>query len=306
MTDIARIKKALAGFTGEIRFNEPMYKHTSFKIGGEADTMIFPQEIDDLRRAILGIRKWKIPLFVMGKGTNLLVLDGGISGIVVNARSFNKLSLSNNNRLYAEAGTTLPLISKYAMEMGLSGLEFASGIPGSLGGAIIMNAGANGEEIGPLIRSIKILDMSGTIHDIKEDGLEFGYRSSRLPHGIIISAELGLKRFKKREIKDEWRKELIKRKKTQPLSLPNAGSIFKNPPGDYAGRLIEEVGLKGMTIGDAQVSNIHANFIVNRGKASARNVLSLIRMIGERVEKEKDITLELEIKVVGNNRRGKA
>lgn len=306
MTDIARIKKALAGFTGEIRFNEPMYKHTSFKIGGEADAMIFPQEIDDLRRAILGIRKWKIPLFVMGKGTNLLVLDGGISGIVVNARSFNKLSLSNNNRLYAEAGTTLPLISKYAMEMGLSGLEFASGIPGSLGGAIIMNAGANGGEIGPLIRSIKILDMSGTIHDIKEDGLEFGYRSSRLPHGIIISAELGLKRFKKREIKDEWRKELIKRKKTQPLSLPNAGSIFKNPPGDYAGRLIEEVGLKGMTIGDAQVSNIHANFIVNRGKATARNVLSLIRMIGERIEKEKDITLELEIKVVGNNRRGKA
>lgn len=304
MTDIAKIKGALAGFAGKVRFNEPMYKHASFKIGGEADAMIFPAGIDDLRMAILGIRKWKIPIFVMGGGTNLLVLDGGIRGIVINLRSFNKLSLPGNNVLYAEAGVSLPMIARYAGEMGLSGLEFASGIPGSLGGAIIMNAGTKEGEIGPIIKSIRFLDMDGFIHDIKWDHLEFGYRSSLLPPGIIISAELGLKRLKKEEIEERFRKDLIKRKRTQPLSLPNAGSIFKNPYGDYAGRLIEEVGLKGMIIGDAQVSDLHANFIVNRGKATASDVLSLIRMIGKKVEEEKDITLELEIKVVGNSRRG--
>lgn len=306
MTDKSRLKKALAGFSGEVRFNEPMRKHTSFKIGGEADAMIFPRGVEDLRTAILGMRKWKIPLFIMGRGTNILVLDGGIRGIVINLRSFNKLSLSGNNVLYAEAGTPLPMISKYAMEMGLSGIEFASGIPGSLGGAIIMNAGTGEMEIGTLIRNVKILDMNGTIHDIKADELKFGYRSSYLPHGVIISAELGLKRSGNEYIRNECKKDSIKRRNTQPLSLPNAGSIFKNPVGNYAGRLIEEVGLKGIAIGDAQISSLHANFIVNRGKATARDVLSLIRMIGKKVEKEKDITFELEIKIVGNNRRGKA
>lgn len=306
MTDIVRIKGALAGFVGEIRFNEPMHRHTSFKIGGEADAMIFPEGIDDLRMAILGIRKWRIPIFVMGRGTNLLVLDGGIRGIVINLRSFNRLSLLGNNILYAETGAQLPMIARYAREIGLSGLEFASGIPGSLGGAITMNAGTSVGEIGPLIKSIRVLDMDGTIHDIKKGDLEFGYRFSHLSPGIIISAELGLKRLKKEEIEDRWRKDLIKRRKTQPLSFPNAGSIFKNPSGDYAGRVIEEVGLKGMAVGDAQVSDLHANFIVNRGKATARDVLSLIRMIGKKVEKEKDITLELEIKVIGDNRRGRA
>lgn len=306
MTDKSRLKKALAGFSGEVRFNEPMRKHTSFKIGGEADVMIFPRGVEDLRTAILGMRKWKIPLFIMGRGTNILVLDGGIRGIVVNLRSFNKLSVSGNNVLYAEAGTPLPMISKYAMEMGLSGIEFVSGIPGSLGGAIIMNAGTGEMEIGPFIRNVKILDMNGTIRDIKADELKFGYRSSYLPRGVIISAELGLKRSRKEDMRNKCKKNSIKRRDTQPLSLPNAGSIFKNPVGNYAGRLIEEVGLKGTAIGDAQISSLHANFIVNRGKATARDVLSLIRMIGKKVEKEKDITFELEIKIVGNNRRGEA
>lgn len=304
MTDIGRIKEAFVGFAGEIRFNEPMHRHTSFKIGGEADAMIFPEGVDDLKTAVLGIKKQRMPFFVMGKGTNLLVLDGGIRGIVINLRSFRKLSPMPDNSLYAGAGIQLQLIARHAAGMGLSGLEFASGIPGSLGGAIVMNAGANGGEIGPLIRGIRILGMDGEIRDIKGDRLRFGYRSSYLPQGIIISAELRLKRSEKREARDEGMHEIIRRRKTQPLSMPNAGSVFKNPPGDYAGRLIEEAGLKGFTVGDAQVSPLHANFIVNMGRATARDVLALIRMIGKKVETEKGITLELEIKVVGNNKRG--
>ncbi|HLF86040.1 MAG TPA: UDP-N-acetylmuramate dehydrogenase [Nitrospiria bacterium] len=305
MTDIGRIKEAFVGFAGEIRFNEPMHRYTSFKIGGEADAMIFPEGVDDLKKAVLGIKKHRMPFFVMGKGTNLLVLDGGIRGIVINLRSFRKLSPLPDNSLYAGAGTQLQLIARHAAGMGLSGLEFTSGIPGSLGGAIVMNAGANGGEIGPLIRGIRILDMDGEVRDIKGNRLRFGYRSSCLPQGIIISAELGLKRSEKTETRDKGRHEIIRRGKTQPLSLPNAGSVFKNPPGDYAGRLIEEAGLKGLTAGDAQVSPLHANFIVNMGRATARDVLALIRMIGKKVETEKGITLELEIKVVGNNKRGR-
>ncbi len=306
MADIGRIKDALAGFAGEIRFNEPMHRYTSFKIGGEADAMIFPEGVDDLKKVVLGIKKQRVPFFVMGKGTNLLVLDGGIRGIVINLRSFRKISPLPDNSLYAGAGTQLQLIARHAAGMGLSGLEFASGIPGSLGGAIVMNAGANGEEIGPLIKNLKILDMYGEIRDIKEDQLRFGYRSSCLPQGIIISAELRLKRSEKSETRDKERHEIIRRRKTQPLSLPNAGSVFKNPPGDYAGRLIEEAGLKGFTVGDAQVSPLHANFIVNMGRATARDVLALIRMIGKKVEMEKGVTLELEIRVVGNSKRGMA
>ncbi len=306
MTDKCKIKEALSGFAGETRFNEPMHRHTSFKIGGEADAMIFPEGVDDLKKAILGIKKQRIPFFVMGKGTNLLVLDSGIRGIVINLKSFRKLSLLPDGSLYAGAGAQLQLLARHAAGIGLSGLEFTSGIPGSLGGAIVMNAGANGGEIGPLIRGIRVLDTDGELHDIKGDKLRFGYRSSSLPHGIIISAELRLKKSAKTETKDKARNEIIRRRKTQPLSLPNAGSVFKNPPGDYAGRLIEEAGLKGLTVGDAQVSPIHANFIVNMGRATARDVLALIRMIGKKVETEKGITLELEIKIVGNNNRGRA
>ncbi|MEK7279894.1 MAG: UDP-N-acetylmuramate dehydrogenase [Nitrospirota bacterium] len=306
MTDKCKIREALAGFAGEIKFNEPMNRYTSFKIGGDADAMIFPEGVDDLKKAVLGIKKHRMPFFVMGKGTNLLVLDGGIRGIVINLKSFRKLSLLPDGSLYAGAGAQLQLLARHAAGIGLSGLEFASGIPGSLGGAIVMNAGANGGEIGPLISEIRILDTDGEIRDINGDRLRFGYRSSYLPQGIIISAELRLKRSEKTETRDKGRREIIRRGKTQPLSLPNAGSVFKNPPGDYAGRLIEEAGLKGLTVGGAQVSPLHANFIVNMGRATARDVLALIRKIGKKVETDKGITLELEIKVVGNNKRGRA
>jgi UDP-N-acetylmuramate dehydrogenase len=300
--DLKNVRAALSGVRGEIRLHEPMSRHTSMKIGGPADALVIPRDLDDLKEVVLGARQEGISVFLLG-GTNLLVKDGGIRGIVVKMSRFQKV-IQKGESLYAESGLSFPKLSWHALKAGLSGLEFACGIPGTLGGAIVMNAGTREGEIADVLASVTIMDLDGNVKEHSRDQLEFGYRESRLPKGIIVGASLKLKPAPPAEIKARMDVSLNHRRKTQPLELPNAGCIFKNPVGDSAGRIIDELKLKGRRIGNAQVSEKHANFIVNRGKATASDVLALLDEIRARVKREKGIVLDLEVKIVGEDKKG--
>jgi UDP-N-acetylmuramate dehydrogenase len=291
------VRDALTEVRGQVRFDEPMFRHTSMKIGGPADALVIPRDLEDLKRLVLGAQREGIPLFLLG-GTNLLVKDGGIRAIVVKLTRFQKV-IQNNESFYAETGISFPKLSQLALKASLSGLEFACGIPGTLGGAIVMNAGTREGEIADVLESVTIMDLDGNVKEYPKRDLEFGYRRSKLPEGIVIGALLRLKSAPYEEIRARMDASLNHRRKTQPLHLPNAGCIFKNPVGNSAGRLIDELQLKGRRVGNAQVSEKHANFIVNRGRATAADVLSLILEIRQRVKREKGIDLDLEVKIVG-------
>ncbi|OGW16829.1 MAG: UDP-N-acetylenolpyruvoylglucosamine reductase [Nitrospinae bacterium RIFCSPLOWO2_12_FULL_47_7] len=295
---------------GEVLYNEPLSKHTSFRIGGPAEIFILPKDHRDLQTIFK--HKGNIPLFALGEGTNLLVRDGGIKGIVVCLREGFKsiegpvFSTSKDGRetgvFKVGSGVKLSYLAKYAARFGLSGVEGLAGIPGSLGGALIMNAGAEGTEIGAVVRNITRITTTGEVQIIKRDDLEFHYRRTVFPpgDGIIVEAELELQKGDTNQIYETIDRHLSKRSLKQPLTLPNSGSIFKNPPGDIAGSLIESAGLKGFCIGDAGVSIKHANFIVNKGNASARDVLRLIEHVRNVVKEKTGKELETEIVVVGD------
>lgn len=300
--DLKNVCAALSEVRGEVRLRESMSRHTSMKIGGPADALVIPRDLEDLKGVVLGARRERIPVFLLG-GTNLLVKDGGIRGIVVKLSRFQKV-IQDGESLYAESGISFPKLSQHALKAGLSGLEFACGIPGTLGGAIVMNAGTREGEIADVLAFVSIMDLDGSVKEHSKNQLEFGYRKSRLPEGIIVGALLKLKPAPPEAIRARMDASLNHRRKTQPLELPNAGCIFKNPVGDSAGRIIEDLNLKGQRIGNAQVSEKHANFIVNRGKARASDVLALIDEIRERVKREKGIDLALEVKIVGEDKKG--
>jgi len=312
--ELGAVKAALSEMRGEVHLHEPMGRHTSMKIGGPADALVVPRDLEDLRTLVLGARKEGVPLFLLG-GTNLIVKDGGIRGIVVKLNRLQKVTCISQTSgpasdgpphiieegLYAEAGISFPKLSQHALKLGLSGLEFACGIPGTLGGAIVMNAGTHEGEIADVLKTLRIMDFEGHVKEYPKGELEFGYRRSRLPQGIILGAYLKLKGAPRDEIRSRMDFSLNHRRKTQPLHLPNSGCIFKNPSRDSAGRLIDELQLKGHRVGDAEVSEKHANFIVNRGRATAADVLSLIREIRQRVKEEKGIEMDLEVMVVGED-----
>jgi len=295
-----RLESMLKTVPVEIRRDEPMARHTSLKIGGPADVMLFPRQPEVLQGILRSAKLAKVPLFFLGGGSNLLVKDGGIGGVTIKLSRFNQIQ-ADDERIYVEAGVPCPRLIRFGLEKGLAGLEFAYGIPGTLGGMIVMNAGTPEGEIAQVVERIKVMLLNGEIVEIGRDEVEFGYRSSRLPGGIILGGWLKLKKAKRSDIQERIHRYMKRRDATQPIHLPNAGSIFKNPPGNHAGRLIEVVGLKGTRIGDAQISDKHANFIVNRGKATARDVLKLIKLIGRTVEEQTGITLELEIRIVGRD-----
>jgi UDP-N-acetylmuramate dehydrogenase len=295
-----KLESMLRTMPVEVRRDEPMVRHTSLKVGGPADVMLFPRQPEALQGILRLAKLIKTPLFLLGGGTNLLVKDGGIGGVTIKLSRFNQIQ-GDGGRIYVEAGVPCPRLIRFSLEKGLTGLEFAYGIPGSLGGMIVMNAGTPEGEIAEVVERAKVMLLDGEIVEIGCDEIEFGYRSSRLPRGIILGAWLKLKKAKRSEVQERIERYMKRRDATQPIHLPNAGSIFKNPPGDHAGRLIEAVGLKGMRLGDAQISDKHANFIVNRGKATARDVLKLIKLIGKTVEEQTGITLELEIRIVGRD-----
>lgn len=292
------IRTVLSGVRGTVRLHEPMSRHTSFRIGGPADAYVEPEDLESLQHLMARARRSKIPVFVMG-GTNLLVRDGGIPGIVVRLVRLAHIQEPEGGVLYAEAGAGMPRVLKYATQRGLTGLEFAAGIPGTLGGAVVMNAGTRWGEMKDVVRKVRMVTPAGELLDLTSDEAGFDYRRSRLPQGIVVAAWLGLRPGKKAHIESTVKQWLHRRKETQPVEMPNAGCVFKNPGGEPAGRLIENLGLKGAHKGDAQVSTKHANFIVNRGRATAGDVLELIRMVGKTVEEKAGVTLELEVKIVG-------
>lgn len=286
--------------TGEVCWDEPLSQHTSLKIGGPADVLVVPRSLGDLQGLVMRSHEAKTPLFVMG-GSNLLVRDGGIRGIVLKLSQFQKMTDLDEARIEAEGGVLLSRLARHAFERDLSGFEFALGIPGTVGGAVVMNAGTREGEMADVLTGVRIMEPNGEVRTLKRNEMTFGYRTSRLPRGVIVSACLKLYPSGRAEIQRRMQGFINRRKATQPLTLPNAGSIFKNPNGTFAAKLIETVGLKGHRIGDAQVSERHANFIVNRGKALAKDVFQLIRLIGKRVEEQTGITLELELRIVGRD-----
>ncbi len=283
--------------------NEELKKHTSFKIGGPADLFIYINNLSSGKALINLINKRNTPFFALGNGTNLLVSDEGYRGIVLSFSKCEKvLSLENENIINCSSGIPLAKICVTALQSGLTGLEFAWGIPGSCGGALFMNAGAYGSDISNIILSCSHLLPDGTEETLNKDALELSYRKSFYSDKslLITSMKFKLEKSDPKIIREKMYENISKRKSKQPLEYANAGSIFKRPEGYFAGALIEECGLKGKSFGGAMVSPKHSGFIVNTGNASAKDVIRLIRFIQEKVYNKFGVKLECEIKTLGN------
>lgn len=284
---------------GKLKLDEPLKKYTTFKIGGPAKYFIEPKDADDLKTSVNLAKNHKLPLLVIGGGSNLLISDKGINGLVIKLNSpyFKKLFF-NNNICMAGAGCLLSQVIKNSGERCLSGLEFLIGIPGTVGGALVMNAGIAQKSIADCVEDVTVMDYNGKVKALNKKEIKFGYRQSSLSKYIILNARLKLIRKKKqKEIEAKIKDYLDERKKKQELRLPSAGCVFKNPSVCSAGRLIDLCGLKGRRIGDACVSVKHANFIVNLGQAKSTDVLSLLELITEEVKNKFNVILEPEIKI---------
>jgi UDP-N-acetylmuramate dehydrogenase len=292
------LRASVAGLRGEVTFNALLRNYTSFRIGGPADALVMPADVEDVSTLVRQAREADIPIFVLG-GTNLLVRDHGIRGIVVSLAKMKAVTEEPGHVLYAEGGVGMPTLMKHATGHALSGLEWAAGIPGTVAGCVVMNAGTKLGEMQECVKAVRIVDPAGRIVDCPASAIQFSYRRALLPRGIVVGVWVRLKPASQGKIQATVKEYLRYRKDTQPLTLPNAGCVFKNPGHDAAGRLIEAAGLKGARIGDAQVSDKHANFVVNLGHAKAADVIALIKKVGRTVEERTGLTLELELKIVG-------
>lgn len=293
--------KALTG--GRIAFDRPLAPLTSFKTGGSAEAFYEAEDLKELSSVVAFASSHSIPYLVMGKGSNVLVLDGGVSGLVIRlAGRLAAIDRENGEggRVLCGAGASIADLLQYCRREGLAGLEFMAGIPGTVGGAAAMNAGAFGREISGTILSVRVLDQRGIVREKPAGDLHFSYRRLSLERGSIIThCTLSLSEGSGDEIAERISEFLKKRRERQPLDLPSAGSVFKNPPGDFAGRLIEDAGLKGVARGGAAISAVHANWIVNTGGARSADIMWLIELAASKVKEMTGIELELEIKVVG-------
>jgi UDP-N-acetylmuramate dehydrogenase len=298
-TKIARSLTRVEGVA--VRENEPLSRHTSFGIGGPADLFVIPRHAEALRQVIRISTDEGIEPVVLGNGTNLIVRDQGIRGVVVRIAGPLNHVRTEETLAVAEAGATLASICFLCAQNGLAGLEFAAGIPGTLGGGLIMNAGANGGEMGDVTEWVEIARPDGSLVRLDGSALDFAYRHSSLKanDGAIVRAGLRLEPGNRTEIHRRLCDVIALRCAKQPVSLPSAGCIFKRPDDDYAGRLLEEAGAKGMRVGGAAVSRKHANFVVNLGGATAADVLKLIEAARERVYEKFGVTLEPEVCIVG-------
>ncbi|MGB0910602.1 MAG: UDP-N-acetylmuramate dehydrogenase [Nitrospirales bacterium] len=296
--DRRSLRQVLDGVRGDVVFQAPLDACTSLRIGGPADVLVVPADLDDVCKLVRQAKGGKIPVFIMG-GTNVLVRDGGIRGIVIQLTRLNRMRMETGDILYAQAGVRMPTLLGHAIRRSLSGLEWAAGIPGTVGGGVITNAGTKLGEMKDVLRAIELVDDRGIVKRVEASKLAFAYRYARVPKRVIVGAWFQLVHATKTQIESRSKGYLRYRKETQPLTLPNAGSIFKNPAEGSAGSLIEEVGLKGVQVGDAQVSPKHGNFIVNTGNASAADVLRLIQKIRRVVSLKTGVKLQLELKVVG-------
>lgn len=306
--NINNVKKIIKN--GRILKNEPMSRHTSMKVGGNAAYYVIPANVSELSGIIRYLYNNKIEYYVIGNGTNLLVSDKGYDGVIIDLgrhddTSFTQLGIDDSSDQVifdAGAGCLMGAIGKYAKQFGGSGFEELSGIPGCIGGAAVMNAGAYGTEMKDLISSVDIVSAKGELKHLSRDEIEYGYRTSSLMENgdIVARVELHLKKDDPEKIGKRMDDYLARRKEKQPLEYPSSGSTFKRPEGDYAGRLIEASGLSGLSIGGAQVSEKHCGFVINKGGASARDVYDLINMIQNVVYEKQGIKLEPEVKILGD------
>jgi len=292
------LQAAVVGLRGDVTFGATLDAYTSFKIGGPADVLVEPADVDDVRRLVKQAGAKKIPLFVVG-GTNLLIRDGGIRGIVVSLSKLRAIKEEPEAILYAEGGVGMPTLIGHAIRRSLAGLEWAAGIPGTVGGCLVMNAGTRLGEMKDSVKAVRLVNMKGDLMELPAASIPFEYRRARLPKGIVVGVWLQLREGVRAEIEKVVKDYLHYRKETQPLTMHSAGCVFKNPPDDSAGRLLEVTGLKGLRVGDAEVSTKHGNFIVNRGRASAADVIKLIRTVRRTIKRKAGVQLNLELKIVG-------
>lgn len=285
-----------------VKFDEPMCNHTTFRIGGPADIMVIPNTAEEIIAVLRYCRERQLPLFVFGLGSNILVRDQGVRGVVMKLGEGLKTISIKGQQVEAEAGVRLSQLCRVVAREGLSGLEFAEGIPGSLGGAVVMNAGAYEGEMKDVLASVKAVNLTGEPCQFDVQQLQLGYRSSIFQTGqhIVLSALLNLQSANPEVINSTMKDYAQRRRDKQPLDMPSAGSTFKRPPGIFVGPLLEQLGLKGFQIGGAQVSTKHAGFVVNTGNASCQDVLRLIAHIQEAARQYMGIELHPEVKVVGH------
>jgi UDP-N-acetylmuramate dehydrogenase len=287
---------------GKVKRNELLSQHTTMKIGGPADIFIEPSSLENIQKVMTFLKDRQIPWRAIGRGSNLLVSDKGIEGVVIKLGSGLDHLTINDSTITVGGGHSLVSLSTLISKKGLSGLEFASGIPGSLGGAVYMNAGAHGSDISKILTKAHILFEDGSIEWITSDEMEFTYRTSVLQKkrpGIVLEAEFQLTKGDRTAIVSRMQKNKDYRKETQPWNFPCAGSIFRNPLPNYAGKLIEDAGLKGFQMGGAKISEMHGNFIVNAGNATAKDVLDLIQYIKDTILKLYGIKMETEVEIIG-------
>ena len=307
MTGKNEIKEILSTVkVGKILYDEPMLLHTSLGVGGKADALVFIENDDQLAQVVRRLKEKKNNFFTAGNLTNVIVRDGGYRGAILLMTGSKDMSCEhkkdNGGFIDAQAGVSLAKIVSLSVAEELAGFEFCSGIPGSVGGAVWMNAGAYGREIKDVIASVRVMNPDGVRKTMNREEISFGYRKTSFSSGtIILGARFELEKGERSRMKERITEILQWRQEKHPLEFPSAGSVFKNLPGQAAGKLIEEMGLKGTTAGGAQISSKHANFIVNRGKATAADILTLIGLVQSKARKEKGLNLETEVVIIGED-----
>lgn len=297
-----KLKKQLTA--GTLLEREPMSKHTSFRIGGPADLFVQPANEEELWNALHLARQEKVPFFIVGNGSNLLVSDEGFRGMILHTGGMLKDISVEGDVIYAQAGALLSTVAKTALEHGLAGMEFAAGIPGTLGGAVCMNAGAYGGEMKDILLDAEVLTQEGERLVLPVEELNLSYRHSVIfeKNYVVLAAHIRLSRGDTAEIKNRMNELAGARRDKQPLEYPSAGSTFKRPEGYFAGKLIQDAGLKGYTVGGAQVSEKHSGFVINRGGATAEEVRFLIRQVQQKVRSQFGVELEPEVRMLGFDR----
>ena len=285
----------------QVLFEEPMKSHTTFRIGGPAEVFIMPKSVEQVQMAVKICQEEKIPYFILGNGSNLLVSDRGYRGVIIQMdRNMGEIQVEGTE-IQAAAGALLSSVAVAARRESLTGFEFAGGIPGTLGGAVVMNAGAYGGEIKDVLKEVTVMDGDGKIFTLPASELEMGYRTSIIKTAgyLVLSAKITLSRGKEEEIKARTRELSEMRTQKQPLDYPSAGSTFKRPEGYFAGKLIMDSGLRGYSVGGAMVSEKHCGFVINKGNATAEDVVSLMKHVTEVVQEKYGVTLEPEVKFLG-------
>lgn len=298
-----RLYQELCMALGEanVLFQEPMWKHTTFRVGGNAAYFVTPESAEGVKRTIELCKEYSIPFYVIGNGSNLLVSDEGFSGVILQICGNMKECQMTEGKIKVQAGALLTKVANQISKAGYTGMEFAVGIPGTVGGAVAMNAGAYGGEIKDVITSASVLTKEGQVIRLDKEALKLGYRTSTVIEReyIVLEAEFQLEKGNIQEIQNICNKNTKARVEKQPLEYPSAGSTFKRPEGYFAGKLIMDAGLRGFTVGGAQVSEKHCGFVINKGNATAKDIMDVITQVQEKVQAAFGVTLETEVKMIG-------